>query len=225
MHVCFHIRGNTHALIWPRTQWLPYQSAKVFFLIEFLLDDSRKFSSPNLSFRRFAKVSRYTAKHCKCDNWQLLINEAWMGLGWQEIDKTLDLCYIRVAGLHRECEPAVLFDPPNFRPRTMTHILSVSCLYLVCILSVSCLYLDYTYVQTVSWLYVQTVSWLYVQTVSWLHVEYMLQSIQSRLYIGCKASLVVSLWIQGYPVSCVRLKSNLVFEFKQNKYRMFGKMC
>ena len=44
-----------------------------------------------------------------------------MGFGWQEIDKTLDLCYIRVAGLHRECKPAVLFDPPNFRPRTMTH--------------------------------------------------------------------------------------------------------
>ena len=45
-----------------------------------------------------------------------------MGFGWQEIDKTLDLGYIRVAGLHRECKPAVLFDPPNFRPRTMTHI-------------------------------------------------------------------------------------------------------
>ena len=44
-----------------------------------------------------------------------------MGFGWQEIDKTLDLGYIRVAGLHRECKPAVLFDPPNFRPRTMTH--------------------------------------------------------------------------------------------------------
>ena len=46
-----------------------------------------------------------------------------MGFGWQEIDKTLDLGYIRVAGLHRECKPAVLFDPPNFRPRTMTHII------------------------------------------------------------------------------------------------------
>ena len=45
-----------------------------------------------------------------------------MGFGWQEIDKTLDLGYIRVAGLHRECKPAVLFDPPNFHPRTMTHI-------------------------------------------------------------------------------------------------------
>ena len=45
-----------------------------------------------------------------------------MGFGWQEIDKTLDLSYIRVAGLHRGCKPAVLFDPPNFRPRTMTHI-------------------------------------------------------------------------------------------------------
>ena len=52
-----------------------------------------------------------------------------MGFGWQEIDKTLDLCYIRVAGLHRECKPAVLFDPPNFRPRTMTHV----CMYdIVC---------------------------------------------------------------------------------------------
>ena len=49
-----------------------------------------------------------------------------MGFGWQEIDKTLDLCYIRVAGLHRECKPAVLFDPPNFRPRTMTHV----CMYV-----------------------------------------------------------------------------------------------
>ena len=45
-----------------------------------------------------------------------------MGFGWQEIDKTLDLGYIRVAGLHRECKSAVLFDPPNFRPRTMTHM-------------------------------------------------------------------------------------------------------
>ena len=45
-----------------------------------------------------------------------------MGFGWQEIDKTLDLGYIRVAGLHRECKPTVLFEPPNFRPRTMTHM-------------------------------------------------------------------------------------------------------
>ena len=52
-----------------------------------------------------------------------------MGLVWQEIDKTLDLCYIRVAGLHRECKPAVLFDPPNFRPRTMTHMLMYVCTY------------------------------------------------------------------------------------------------
>ena len=50
-----------------------------------------------------------------------------MGFGWQEIDKTLDLGYIRVAGLHRECKPAVLFDPPNFRPHTMTHI---QCMYV-----------------------------------------------------------------------------------------------
>ena len=49
-----------------------------------------------------------------------------MGFGWQEIDKTLDLGYIRVAGLHCECKPAVLFDPPNFRPRTMTHV----CMYV-----------------------------------------------------------------------------------------------
>ena len=49
-----------------------------------------------------------------------------MGFGWQEIDKTLDLGYIRVAGLHRECKPTVLFDPPNFCPRTMTHV----CLYV-----------------------------------------------------------------------------------------------
>ena len=45
-----------------------------------------------------------------------------MGFGWQEIDKTLDLGYIRVAGLHRECKPVILFDPPNFCPRTMTHM-------------------------------------------------------------------------------------------------------
>ena len=44
-----------------------------------------------------------------------------MGFGWQEIDKNLDLGYIRVAGLHHGCKPAVLFDPPNFRPHTMTH--------------------------------------------------------------------------------------------------------
>ena len=56
-----------------------------------------------------------------------------MGLGWQEIDKTLDLCYIRVAGLHRECKPTVLFDPPNFRPHTMTHtyIRTFVCMYVV----------------------------------------------------------------------------------------------
>ena len=53
-----------------------------------------------------------------------------MGLGWQEIDKTFDLCYIRVAGLHRECKPAVLFDPPNFRPRTMTHMCMYVCMYV-----------------------------------------------------------------------------------------------
>ena len=56
-----------------------------------------------------------------------------MGFGWQEIDKTLDLCYIRVAGLHRECKPAVLFDPPNFRPRTMTHVrmcMHTYCMYV-----------------------------------------------------------------------------------------------
>ena len=51
-----------------------------------------------------------------------------MGFGWQEIDKTLDLGYIRVAGLHRECKPAVGFDPPNLRPRTMTHVV----LWFVC---------------------------------------------------------------------------------------------
>ena len=45
-----------------------------------------------------------------------------MGFGWQEIDKTLDLGYIRVAGLHRGCKPEVLFVPPNFRPHTMTHV-------------------------------------------------------------------------------------------------------
>ena len=53
-----------------------------------------------------------------------------MGFGWQEIDKTFDLCYIRVAGLHRECKPAVLFDPPNFRPRTMTHVCMYACMYV-----------------------------------------------------------------------------------------------
>ena len=52
-----------------------------------------------------------------------------MGFGWQEIDKTLDLGYIRVAGLHRECKPAVLFDPPNCRPRTMTHVRTYVCIY------------------------------------------------------------------------------------------------
>ena len=52
-----------------------------------------------------------------------------MGFGWQEIDKTLDLGYIRVAGLHRECKPVVLFDPPNFRPRTMTHVCMYVCMY------------------------------------------------------------------------------------------------
>ena len=50
-----------------------------------------------------------------------------MGFGWQEIDKTLG--YIRVAGLHRGCKPAVLFDPPNFCPRTMTHIYIYICMY------------------------------------------------------------------------------------------------
>ena len=52
----------------------------------------------------------------------------WVLTG-QEIDKTLDLCYIRVAGLHRECKPAVFFDPPNFRPRTMTHRVMLVGLY------------------------------------------------------------------------------------------------
>ena len=60
-----------------------------------------------------------------------------MGLGWEEIDKNLDLGYIRVAGLHRECKPAVLFDPPNFGPRTMTHVcmymFTIVCMY-VCVM-------------------------------------------------------------------------------------------
>ena len=43
-------------------------------------------------------------------------------LAGQEIDKTLDLGYIRVVGLHRGYKPAVPFNPPNFRPRTMTHV-------------------------------------------------------------------------------------------------------
>ena len=50
-----------------------------------------------------------------------------MGFDWQEIDKTLDLGYIRVAGLHLGCKPAVLFDPPNFCPRTMTHNIMYVC--------------------------------------------------------------------------------------------------
>ena len=53
-----------------------------------------------------------------------------MDFGWQEIDKTLDLGYIRVTGLHRECKPAVLFDPPNFCPRTMTHVCTYVPLYI-----------------------------------------------------------------------------------------------
>ena len=53
-----------------------------------------------------------------------------MGFGWQEIDKTLDLGNIRVAGLHHECKPSVLFDPPNFRPRTMTHVCMYVCMYV-----------------------------------------------------------------------------------------------
>ena len=55
-----------------------------------------------------------------------------MGFGWQEIDKTLDLGYIRVAGLHRGCKPTVLFDPPNFLPRTMTHVCIVYILVSWC---------------------------------------------------------------------------------------------
>ena len=64
-----------------------------------------------------------------------------MGFGWQEIDKTLDLGYIRGAGLHRECKPAVLFDPPNFLPRTMTHVCMYicSCMY-VCTYAHVCMY-------------------------------------------------------------------------------------
>ena len=65
-----------------------------------------------------------------------------MGFGWQEIDKNLDLGYIRVAGLHRRCKSAVLFDPPNFCPRTMTHIRMYvrTYIYVLCReWSVSCL--------------------------------------------------------------------------------------
>ena len=69
-----------------------------------------------------------------------------MDFGLQEIDKTLDLGYIRVAGLHRECKPAVLFDPPNFRPRTMTHMYMYSvlaCTYIMYIRT----YVHFQYVQ------------------------------------------------------------------------------
>ena len=46
--------------------------------------------------------------------------EQWV-LAGQEIDKTLDLSYIRVAGLHCGCIPAVV-HPLNCRPCTMTHV-------------------------------------------------------------------------------------------------------
>ena len=68
-----------------------------------------------------------------------------MGFGWQEIDKTLDLGYIRVAGLHRECKPGVLFDPPNFCPRTMTHVCTYVRMY-VCMCIRMYVYMYYTYV-------------------------------------------------------------------------------
>ena len=46
-----------------------------------------------------------------------------MGFGWQEIDKTLDLGYIRIAGLHRECKAALFFNLPNSCPaRFVLHI-------------------------------------------------------------------------------------------------------
>ena len=43
-----------------------------------------------------------------------------MGFGCQVIDKTIDLGYIRVAELHDGCNPAVVINPPDFCPRTMT---------------------------------------------------------------------------------------------------------
>ena len=44
-----------------------------------------------------------------------------MGFGWQEIDKNLDLGYIRVAGLHCGCKPAysgsTQLSPPHHDTR------------------------------------------------------------------------------------------------------------
>ena len=76
----------------------------------------------------------------------------------QEIDKTLDLCYIRVAGLHRECKPVVLFDPPNFRPRIMTHV----CMYVrMCVRMYVCTYVC-MYVHMYVCMYVCTYVFMYV---------------------------------------------------------------
>ena len=63
-----------------------------------------------------------------------------MGFGWQEIDKALDLGYIRVAGLHRECKPAVLFEPPNFCPPHHDTYSTVKTVFVVCIHAYVCIY-------------------------------------------------------------------------------------
>ena len=81
------------------------------------------------------------------------------GFGWQEIDKTLDLGYIRVAGLHHECKSAVLFDPPNFCPHTMTHVHMYVCTYIQYTYTLT--YMCVTYERTeFSLMYVCTFSYL-----------------------------------------------------------------
>ena len=72
-----------------------------------------------------------------------------MGFGWQEIDKTLDLGYIRVAGLHRECKPAVLrstqLSPPHHDTCTYVQYVSMCvCTYIrMYVHAYVCMYVQY----------------------------------------------------------------------------------
>ena len=99
-----------------------------------------------------------------------------MGFGWQEIDKTLDLGYIRVAGLHRECKPGVLFEPPNFRPRTMTHVFIYVRMHMSTYI---CTYV-YTYVH----MYVHTYVHTYVRTCTHTYIYVYMYSIRICLFLN-----------------------------------------
>ena len=66
-----------------------------------------------------------------------------MGFGWQEIDKILDLGYIRVAGLHHECKPGVPNHLSPLHHDTCIYVCKYVCMYICTVLPIKILTICY----------------------------------------------------------------------------------